>query len=145
MQQRHHQYRTELSPVEAIIELRKEMEEFLRASYPQTYKEKARAALRKVLLLVAACSSRPTSETVVGESDAGLSPAPSPDGFSVIDHLKDRGVIGTWSKRQLARRRRDLLARSSEASTTDSTPSPSPSPSADPAEIQPPTSDGGAL
>jgi hypothetical protein len=49
------------------------------------------------------------------------------DGFSVIDHLRDRGVIHTWGKRQLARRRRELLSQSNTQS-------------ADPVEIHPPTS-----
>jgi hypothetical protein len=102
------------SPVEVIIELRKNLEEFLRTSSPQTYKEEARAALRKALLLVAACS-RPAPETWL---DLDNSP--------IIEHLRERGVIHTWSKRQLARRRRALLARAS---------SPSPSLSADPVGI----------
>jgi hypothetical protein len=98
------------SPVDVIIEIRKELEEFLRTSSPETYREEARAALRRILL-----------EPSV---DAGS----NSEDFSVIDHLRDRGVIHTWSKRTLARHRRALLSQSN-------------SQSADPVEIQPPTSE----
>jgi hypothetical protein len=103
------------SLVEVIIEIRKELEEFLRASSPETYREEARAALRRILL-------EPSSTVDV---DVGS----NSEDFSVIDHLRERRVIHTWNKRQLARRRRELLSLQSNT------------PSAGPAEIHPPTSE----
>jgi hypothetical protein len=130
------------SPVEVVIEIRKEMEEFLRVSYPQTYRAEARAALRKALLLVAACSRlsprQNSPETVDATVDTGFSPAPNSDGFSVIDHLRDRRVIHTWNKKQLARQRRILQARASQAES-EASPSNS-NQSADPVEITQPSS-----
>jgi hypothetical protein len=65
------------------------------------------------------------------------------DNSPVIEHLRERRVIHTWSKQELARRRRALLrkeqARSNSQSSSDQPTQPSPSAGA--VEIQPPTSE----
>jgi hypothetical protein len=72
------------------------------------------------------------------------------DNSPVIEHLRDRRVIHTWSKQQLARRRRALLraeqARlnsqsSNDQSSSDQSNSQPTQPSAGAVEIQPPTSE----
>jgi hypothetical protein len=107
-----------VAPVEAINKIREEIGDSSSsdARLVEAYRAEARAALRRILL----------KPSVTSLSDAGS----SPDGFSVIDHLRERGVIHTWSKQQLARHRRALLSSQSNSS-----------PSADPAEIQPQTSE----
>jgi hypothetical protein len=118
------------SPVEAINKIREELGDFRRTSSSdarlvEAYRAEARAALRRILL----------EPSVTSLSDGGS----NSDGFSVIDHLRERGVIHTWSKQQLARHRRALLSQSREASPSNS--NSNSNQSADPAEIQPPTSE----
>jgi hypothetical protein len=125
---------TTAAAVEVIDKIREGLVEFLRTSSSddrataclvEAYRAEARAALRRIF-------SEPLASPSVADEGS------SSDGFSVIDHLRDRKVIHTWSKQQLARQRRELLL--AQAS--------SPSPSADQAEITqpspiPPTSNNG--
>jgi hypothetical protein len=95
------------SPVEVINKIREEPGDFRRTSSSgarlvEAYRAEALAALRRILL-----------EPSV---DAGS----NSDGFSVIDHLRERRVIHTWSKQTLARHREPHERRRSFSMNTTS-------------------------
>jgi hypothetical protein len=125
------QHNLAVAAVEVIDRIREGLVEFLRTSSSdaclvEAYRAEARAALRRIL---------------PEPSETQLNTRLDSDDFSVIDHLRDRKVIHTWSKQQLARQRRALLSPGS-ASQSNGQP-------ADPVEIHQPspvpsTSDGGA-
>jgi hypothetical protein len=104
------------SPVEVALGVRKDLKEFQRTSSPQAYREELRVALRERLLQ----GVDDGSEIVGSKPGLEVGPKPGPDvgpdvgryadGFpivgcySLLDYLKERGLIRSKSPAWLRRR-----------------------------------------